>query len=107
MATKVQEELEQPVKGYQLLVISEKIDILLERTSSLVTITQLEQCEKKIIENVDNKIEQIHLKYEPFTSEVEQSKKDKRQLTMLVVGAVLTGMVDILLQILFVYPRLK
>ena len=107
MTTKVQEELEQPVKGYQLLVISEKIDILLERTSSLVTITQLEQCEKKINDNIDNKLEQVHLKYKPFTEEVSQSKKDKRQLAFIIAGAFLTGIIGIALQILFVYPRLR
>lgn len=77
MASKSQEELEQPAKVYQLMATDAKVDqalakldVLLNQTNSLVTIAHLDTTKKELQEefnkNLSEEVEKIHLDYKPM-----------------------------------------
>jgi len=76
---KTQDELEQPAKVYQLDAVESKVDIVLvkldelsQKTSGLVTQTQLET-------RMSDEVQKIHLEYQPM-------KKNLSRFTWLAVG---------------------
>lgn len=91
VTTPTQEELEQPVKGYQLQAVqvelegvNKKLDKVITQTSGLVTCAQLDATKKEIFETVE-------LKY-------GAKIKFQDKIFWLVAGTAITGVVTSILQ---------
>lgn len=91
MVTPSQEELEQPVKGYQLQALSDKFDTLdkkmdkiLDQTNGLVTCAQLKDVEDRIYGTIE-------LKY-------GAKIKFQDKIFWLVAGTAVTGVITSILQ---------
>lgn len=87
MVNKTQEELEQPVKGYQLATVEAKVDsmnlkmdTLLSQTSGLVTVAQLDAA-------IKTSEEKIHLEYRPL-------KKNLSKFIWLLISGIVTVIVQ-------------
>jgi hypothetical protein len=98
MASKSQEELEQPAKVYQLMATDAKVDqalakldVLINQTGSLVTLSQLDSTKKELEEQFNERLsteaKNIHLEYGPM----------KKNLTWFVRLAI-SGLVGIIIQ---------
>lgn len=88
-------ELEEPVKGYQLLALYEKLNTIdealkrvLTNTEGVVTQAQLEVAKKEQREYTDDEIEKIHLEYRPL-------KNGLTWFTKTLIGAVIGQVVSL------------
>jgi hypothetical protein len=104
VASKSQEELEQPAKVYQLAATDAKVDqalakldVLINQTGSLVTLAHLDTTKKELEETFNERlsteVKNIHLEYGPM----------KRNLTWFVRVAVSSLVVIVIEGILLVW----
>lgn len=97
MASKSQQELEQPVKYYQLQAVETKLDHALKQldtivtqTSGLVTLGQLEEAKKTTKEYIDDEVIKVHLDYKPLKNKYNA-----------IIGTAITAVIVQLIYIIF------
>jgi len=120
MTTPSQQELEQPVKGYQLLAVSnelsqvnKKLDTLITQTRGLVTLDQLKELETdlkcyvdselaKAVDNHNTDILSIKNKYEPIRKGLDVAGK---AATIAAIGTVVGGTIGLAAQIIVFFLK--
>lgn len=99
MASRSQEESEQPAKVYQLDAVEAKVndanaklDRLLQQTSGLVTESQLGATKRELEDFVADEINKIHLEYGPLKRNISWFIK-----ALIVEGFAIIGQIVILI----------
>lgn len=111
MITPTQQELEQPVKGYQLLEVSnkmsdmnKKLDTLIAQTSNLVTfsdldkaVTERKECvrdtTKTINVKIDNEVEKINTRID---NEVDDIRRSSNKIFWIMIAVVVSVVAEII-----------
>lgn len=113
MTTPTQQELEQPVKGYQLLEVSnkmsdmnKKLDTLISQTSNLVTFSDLDkavaerkECVKDttniINTKIDNEVDKLNTRID---NEVDDIRRSSSKIFWIMIAVIVSVGIEIIVK---------